>query len=286
MPFENTRRIDCTPEEYFELPYVSNSDISNFLVHPRLFRDRPEKDSDALRFGSAVDCFLLTPDDFTSRYVVAPDGIAMPTTDMQRLFVQLLMEGVPEDEALYKAGYKKRSVKRDDFSQLLDLKEEAAGRDVILPDDWALIRAIASAVRDHIHAQRIIDTADKQVVFVADHTLTGLTCKCMIDLAWQDMVIDMKTTAKRTSREFLWQVRDFGYARQLAMYSGISGKDVGGWLVLFKDPVEVRLFDGMDHAERAVPDLESALLRLSWHMEHDLWDYRYEYYENEGWESL
>jgi len=69
------------PEVYFAAQpgppadqIVSKSMLWKFAKNPRRYRDSPPMTiTDAMRWGSLVDCMALTPDRFASSYAITPE---------------------------------------------------------------------------------------------------------------------------------------------------------------------------------------------------------------------
>ena len=297
MIFTNVQKIICTAKEYFARPEISNSGLGTLALSPSLFRDEQEgvyarAETSAMRLGSAFDCFLLTPDEFTEGYATEPAEFEVPTTPMQHKFVNLLAEGVGEKEARERAGYKKASVTADQYKNHLGFCALAKdnGLIVLTTDEMTQISAMANAVAVDGYATQAVRDSEKQVVLVGTHEGTGIRMKCMIDMIAHEgsyiQMDDLKTTSKNRAG-FFYAYRDYGYDRQGAIYGSMAGAFYSlpvhhGILAVGKDPIWCQLFDVDDHIEKGEEKAEFLLRSLDWHQRSGYWENTREYKENEG----
>ena len=294
IAFTDIGQIDCTPEEYFKIKAVSNSDLGLLAESPRKYKDSQEgtyvrEETAPMAFGSAFDSMLLTPDDYARDYAVIPESITTPTTSLQIAYVRLLSEGVSEKGAARLAGYKKAPAKGS-FQDLIDFEAESEKKLFISKyDEWTMSQ-MKARVLNHKLMKVILKEAEKQVVFTAKHEATGLKCKCMIDLLWEPghlETVDLKTTSAKDAKEFRRShFFKYGYDRQAAFYGSIAGaftsslmpvSRVSNWHQMA--PLEEYLEEGCEKASRL-------LEAMAWHWKNDEWDYSHDYYTGEGWEVL
>ena len=152
-------------------------------------KTHPKPVTPQMRFGSAVHCAVLEPDEFPLRYCMW-DG-------------------------------RRAGAKYDEF------REVNEGREVLTLSEYdACLNTRDSAYRHPVAGPllKMGDPCDREVSIVWDCTPTGLRCKGRIDLLLP-LVIDLKTTKVRVAddRALTRIASNFGYHIRLAAYiDGIS----------------------------------------------------------------
>jgi exodeoxyribonuclease VIII len=165
-------------ETYRALPYFNQSIIKKWMelgmdVHGSRNKRCPAKfklwldtrdqqpQSEAMLLGSLLDCVLLEPDAFDSRYVVVPEDA--PKRPPKRI----------ED-------YKKPSIETITACAWWEEFETArAGRTVVTAGQRDRALAMAASLRERSDFRTILDSGTKAVI-VAE--LCGQLCKCEIDV--------------------------------------------------------------------------------------------------------
>ena len=98
-------------KDRYEQETISHSGLNAFAVSPRSYRRYKDyRDSQttsvALSLGSAVHCFVLEPEEFYDRYVLAPNEVPSP---MYKKFIEELarteIQGVIYDDEQMKSRY-------------------------------------------------------------------------------------------------------------------------------------------------------------------------------------
>ena len=83
-----------TPEqEYRQARGVNYSSLAALAVSPKYYRQKQEQeqvDTDAFIRGSAVDCLLTTPDEFSKQFYVMT--AKLPTSEMMLAYVNNYIE--------------------------------------------------------------------------------------------------------------------------------------------------------------------------------------------------
>jgi len=162
----------------------------------RAYRDNPDPPNDAMKFGTAVHCFLLEPKRFDSTYAVMPK-----------------YDGRTNEGKANKAAW-------------------IAAHPGITPleeDDYANLLGAARSIEAHAEASKIIRAAgDREVVAVWKDAKTGAMCKARIDFASlrAGLLVDIKTT--RDARPGPWerQAAKLHYHMQDAWYRrGFDGAE-------------------------------------------------------------
>ena len=113
-------------------------------------------------------------------------------------------------------------------------------------------------------------------------------------------LIDIKTTI--STSEFHKSYRDYDYAMQMSFYwmaifwymKNILEIDLSDWnfetyIIAIKNtsPFDCRVFSVSDESmNNEIDRISDIMNRIDWHTTNDLWDYRREYYENDGVEEL
>lgn len=180
-------------EDYNKLAGVRASHLKVlFKSTPAHLRQKlsrgPDEDSDALRFGRALHCRILTPDAFESDWVVSPR------------FDRRTKVGKEAAEA---------------FAAL------AAGKGVIDEGEAAAIEAMRSSVLD-TSAGTLLGMCE-----LREHVLTGeiagLPAKCRLDAASAGgLLLDIKTCISASPYAFRKAACDFGYLLQMCFYRMIA----------------------------------------------------------------
>ncbi len=198
-------------DEYLAIDAFSKSKAKHILKSPAHYlayeRKQAEgKKSEALIFGSLVDCLLLEPETFSSIYKVRPDtyenanGEEKPWSGNANICKAMLAEFRDE-------GFDVISSK---------LKEEADG--------------VVNAVKANRTATALLETGKKQVSAFWLDPITGVYCKCRYDnLNEGSSIDDFKTTKDASKGSFRYDISQYGYdiqgAAYLDAYRIITGED-------------------------------------------------------------
>jgi len=154
----------------------------------RAYRDNPDPPNDAMKFGTAVHCYLLEPKRFDETYVVMP---------------QFSGKGSVAAREAWEAAHSHLSILTEaEYSNLL---------------------GAAWAIANHPEASKIIRAAgDREVVSVWKDAKTGAMCKARIDFASlkAGLLVDIKTTRdarpgpwERQAAKLLYHMQDAWYRR-------------------------------------------------------------------------
>lgn len=157
-------------------------------AHLRFHIDNPSPTTDAMRFGSAVHCYILEPGEFKKEFVVAPKCD------------------------------KRTTVGKETWAAF---QLENPGKTYLTADDMQRISGIAEAIQGNFTARALIESVEDAEIcgFWTDRT-TGVKCKMRIDARLNRVgaLLDLKTTSDASRREFERSIFRFGYHRQAAMY--------------------------------------------------------------------
>ena len=202
---------DMPEDQYFKLEAVSNSRLTPLLKSPyhcRYFIDHPEPPTAAMTLGSAVDCLVLTPTLFNSRFAVSSQCVA-PTQKGQRCskngqarFTNGL--GTPY---WYCTQHFSHSVIPPDNVKVLS-KDQS---------DTAF--NMAKSVLNHPGASVLLAACDEiQLSLVWREN--NLLCKGRLDGLSTELktIIDLKKCQDASPEAFSRCIATYGYHRQAAMY--------------------------------------------------------------------
>jgi hypothetical protein len=178
-------------KDYHASAGVSRSGLMLFKKTPMHYWDaylNPEKEekkkSDALIFGNAVHSFILEPEEFFKRYVVAPK-VDRRTSAGKAQYAEFILQS--------------------EFGEIL------------LQDDFDKIEKIKSSVMSNDDARKIIEGAEIEKSFYWVNKETGVLCKCRPDILRAKLIADLKTTENAEENSFKHSVQNYGYHIQAAM---------------------------------------------------------------------
>lgn len=182
--------IDEPNDAYHSRPEVSASQLKKLDESPRLFeahyvtRTIENKQSDAMRLGSAVHCAVLEPDLFNEQYAVCPADCS-----------------------------DRRTTKHKEWA------ESVNGRQVLTSDEYGRIKSCRESLRDNDIARMILKAAThKEKSFVYQDFLTSVDCRVRFDALAGDAIIDIKTVSDGSEQEFIRSIDKFRYHIQAAHY--------------------------------------------------------------------
>lgn len=167
---------------YDEMPGVNKSTLWEMRKSPlhywHLMHDTPRRDTAAMKFGRAVHCALLTPDQFDDEYVVAPE-CDRRTKEGKAIWAELI----------------------------------ESGKEILTQEDAAMIEGMWKEFPVHL-----IEGAKTELPLTWTDEQTGVLCKGRLDAITADYVIDYKTTTDASTRGFAREATRYGYDLQAAMY--------------------------------------------------------------------
>ncbi|WP_370291546.1 PD-(D/E)XK nuclease-like domain-containing protein [Nocardioides sp.] len=93
---------------------------------------------------------------------------------------------------------------------------------LLLPDEWAVVEAMATKLREHTTAMRLLAEGEPEVSIYAEDSATGVLRRGRVDWLHPTMCVDYKTTAGTVHPKALagryGTVRRFHYDQQVAWY--------------------------------------------------------------------
>lgn len=189
IPAQNAL-LDMSGKDYFSLPYVNQSYLKRFLKSPfHAKHDYHGAPTAAQIMGTQFETLLLEPNEFSQRYISAP------TYE----FDGRKAEGKAERAAF----------------QVL-----AEGREIINPDDQAILLEMFKATHADKTAQQLFNDGHAQPVLIWEDEL-GFWCKARLDwlpAAISNLIVDVKTTRCADPKELQRDVLKYGYHLQEAFY--------------------------------------------------------------------
>lgn len=192
---------------------MSRSSLMDFMACPHRWLTSPDKDSEAMEWGSLIDTIALSPGSFAKKYKVAP---ATYTSDKGE-----------EKDWNYNAKFCKNW--RDD--------KKAQGFDVIKQSEFDEAQAALTAIESNDFVIEVLKNSRKQVMvigqYVDETTKLVIPLKCLIDIEpnigseWERYLSDFKTTASAHPRLFEKSVFNFNYDAQGFMFMELHNAATG-----------------------------------------------------------
>ena len=206
-----------TYDDYSKLPGVNWSTLKEMRrspAHYQLAMRRPRETTPAMRLGSAVDCAVLTPRQFESRYAI--------------------YEGTRRGKAW----------------EQFESESLAAGRDVLTASEAADVLAMKRAVEASPIAQELLVRMSAQTPIQGE--LRGIQCKGLLDAVRPGRIADLKTAKDGSPEGFSRQAWALGYFGQAAFYSDLVGQPVEfHFLVVEKETYQVSVYRVGEECMRA-----------------------------------
>ena len=199
VPFSIYREDDITPADTRETVIgkaVSKSMLTKFAEDPGTWKRSIRKETTAaMRTGSLVDCLLLEPDKFETRYALSPY-----------------------------ADFRKKEAQ--------EWRSEMAkgGVEVITEDQMATAQDMVDACKNHYDAGALLYGAKTQLAF-RHATKHGFDAKGLIDAVplAEDTLVDLKTcraSALENKRSLQREIFEWGYHIQAGAY--LDGFNIAG----------------------------------------------------------
>ena len=213
---------DISENEYRQSPFLSYSKLSQFFKNgPKALISNEKIDTVSLRFGSAVDCIMTSPEEFDDRFYVADidrfsDTIrkiiewTANSTEVQREslsdFGEMLL--VPLDEFEYQTNWKPETR----IKKLIELGSDyytvlkySTGKIVISPQEFSEAQQCCQTLRTHPFTYKIFDCNEDEEIFYQlkfKNNLAGVDMRCMFDIIKVNhkhkwiRPLDLKTSGK------------------------------------------------------------------------------------------
>jgi hypothetical protein len=193
-------------EEYHADPAVSASHLHQVARSGQHYWARyvdpnrqPVKATAAMTTGSLVHCAVLEPDELRRRYGIAPDRRT-------------------------KAGKEAAA------------EMQANGIEPVGESDLQQAQRMASAVRCHPYAAKLLSAGKAETSIWWDDAETGLRCKCRPDWINSSTCVDLKSTTDASLKGFARSVASFRYHVQDAHYMASGLFDQFIFIAVEKEP--------------------------------------------------
>lgn len=183
-------------KDYHSRPEISRSDLFQLTKTPKYFKwyidnkNKSNKKTPALIFGSAFHKAVLEPDGFGSEFAV------LPQCDRR----------TKEGKAIYS-----------------EFESYSKDKQIISADDFNTITGMMNSVFEEKYAVALLKNAEieKSHYFIDD--FTGVKCKCRPDaistIGEKSLIIDLKSTQHSDTDTFMRESVKYGYDLQAYMYT-------------------------------------------------------------------
>lgn len=229
-------------EEYFALPYPSNSKLLKLRDSPKHLRhdlDTPTETTPAMKFGQAFHMAVLFPKLFFETYGILPEGDGRT-------------KEVKEAKEKVISQFGNNVISMSDYDKISCMKEELSKH----PKANALLSSVS-----HDNRERVI---------IWTHQPTGLKCKAKIDgISEHNLAIDIKTTNDASLKEFMRSLHTYGYHRQASYYlQGLNALGIMAKSFIFiaiekEPPYGIGLYN-IDHESLAIGHAENLNALYLW----------------------
>ena len=259
----------------------------------------------AFFFGHLVDCKLLTPEEFNSRFKMMPRDMKSPSSPQQQDFCSLVVGGVDpatsysrcysvkgkKDEDIEKLGAKLN----DELSDYLSFMSSVEDHKIFTAEQSDMLVAIEKNVANNPAANRFLNHSAfssmevKSQLAIVCKDVMGLDVKVMIDRMVIDHEnkkvynIDLKTT-REDLKNFWMSYKKYDYHVQQAMYGyvlkqymislGIGDYTVETLVIAVEkaDLFECRVFSIQDKTIiEGMRRFKHLMGLMKWHMDEGVW---------------
>lgn len=237
---DNAELIPATPDEarvisypsviydmpaaaYHLRPEISSHNLGDIRQAPAIYawkRNHPEDPTPSMRFGTLFHLAVLEPELFEAETILLPDDAPSRPTSRQRNAKKPSPDTVAA--CLWWDGF----------------EVEAIGKEIVTPDEFEKLSAMAAAVRAHPAASALLALvgATEPSLFWIDQE-TGQPLRCRMDrlIPTKRLILDLKTTNDASPEGFAKSVANFGYHRQAAFYTDAANllADTDGYQFAF-----------------------------------------------------
>lgn len=197
--------------EYSKMEGLSKSAMDKIKISPAHYKaslEEPEKQTDALRFGSLLHCLVLEPKNYERDFAIEP--IVNKRTN----------EGKDILQQFYNENINKTIISQEQYDLALKLKE---------------------SIFKHSIAKKLLEAkGDTEISLFWERN--GVKLKARPDKIVDDILIDLKTTTNASPDEFYKNANKYGYEMQafnyLDGYENCYGKKASGFIFITveKDP--------------------------------------------------
>jgi len=303
------------------IDYISYSSMGVFAQSPQLFyrtyitKELPRLNTKSTRFGSALDCYCLSYEDFNDKYEVESVKSIEGKTG---LFLEKYAETNNLDKAYEYAGFeigKKRvellldKPENKIYLEHLKKPKKETNKTIITKSEYDTIVKMDSALRTNIFTKEIYEPelfAEYYIQHEGSFQFNGFKIvyridKITLDTTKKEIIVDdLKTTGKLLDN-FKDSYELYNYDIQAAVYTlgiynelitkqGIFEKNSDFNEIKFRfitiekqEPYRSCFFNvGDDERERAGKRLIELTNDLKWHLETNNWLYKKHFYDTNG----
>jgi hypothetical protein len=247
---------EAVTDEGIKYKIPSKSLITAASKNPEKWALNPTfKMTDSMIMGSALDCLLLTPDNFDKEFAMKPDDAPRKPTSAQLNAVKPSAKTVSA------------------ISWWRTFERKTRGKKVIsVADRLALNKAIQN-IRQHKYASELVMESSTQTVIITQYE--GVFVKGMMDLLpkkgskYEKYLVDLKRTSGFEPEEFKHIIRKYDYLAQAFLYRWLWEREGGNirprWMWLLSDSqppfsaglIEADMEDNAKAGERFMKKLDA-----------------------------
>lgn len=187
------------------LSYSSLKHFNNSPLHFLQYLTAPKKSSIQMFLGDVVDCLLLTPDDFETKFITVPDNLPKRPTSAQ-LTAKYRIIGSKEFDAA-----KDRDV-ADREQRWVDFETSCVGKRIIPSNIMERANRMVESVKNYAPAVDLLNklTSTQRTVYFTDPE-TKLNCIVKMDGCGDGLVVDLKSTNDAEPDKYTRTAFDFDY---------------------------------------------------------------------------
>lgn len=177
-----------TNKEYHQAEGISKSDLDLIHKSPLHFitaKAQPEKQTEALLFGSALHKYILEREDYNSEFTTAP----------------ICDRRTKEGKTIY-----------------AEFLEQSVGKNIVTQEQQDKIIGMNEAVFKHPLASKLLTDGLAEQSYFWENKDSGILCKCRPDYIKGNYCIDLKTTQSAKPDDFMKSAYNYRYYVQAYWY--------------------------------------------------------------------
>lgn len=176
-------------EEYDKMEGVSNSKLSKLAISPAHYKESletPQKQTEALTFGSLLHCLVLEPQNYARDFAIEPE-VNRRTNDGKEI--------------------------------LAEFYETNSGKTILTENQFELASILKENIFAHPIANKLLSgKGENEISLFWEDEETKVKCKAKLDRIKSDIIIDLKSARSAKPEDFARQLYDLGYYRQCVFY--------------------------------------------------------------------
>jgi exodeoxyribonuclease VIII len=191
--------------------YISASLLSDVRNPLKFLSDVPKQETDAMQWGTLVDCLWTTPELFDEYYACLPDDAPRRPTDAQKNAKN------PSESSVKSVAWWER------------WERESASKINVAPEVLGAAKKAVRMLDMHPVAKEIKACSLRQITLMGPapaflNLPEGCKTKAMLDLLpiegpWSDSIVDLKTTNYISENQMHEAMFTFDYVVKMAFYS-------------------------------------------------------------------